>query len=87
MKMHFDYFEIQKGMLQTEQKNFLKKMVQFVQFPCFLSDLWSFDCKKVYFLQFWADLNKKPKSVKAIYIYGSESSHYTLSENYMIIGF
>ena len=37
--------------------------------------------KKLYLLQFSADLNKKPESVKAIYIYASESSHYTLSEN------
>ena len=35
--------------------------------------------KKVQFLQFCADLSKKSKSVKAIYIYASESSHYTLS--------
>ena len=40
--------------------------------------------KKVQFLQFCADLSKKSKSVKAIYIYASESSHYTLSENDMI---
>ena len=36
------------------------------------------------FLQFCADLNKKYKSVKAIYTYASESSHYTLSENAMV---
>ena len=35
----------------------------------------------MHFLQFCVDLNKKPKSVKAIYIYASERSHYTLSEN------
>ena len=40
--------------------------------------------KKVYFLQVCADLSKKSKSVKAIYIYASESSHYTLSENGMV---
>ena len=27
------------------------------------------------------DLSKKSKSVKAVYIYASESCHYTLSEN------
>ena len=32
-------------------------------------------------MQFCADLCKKPEPVKAIYIYASESSHYTLSEN------
>ena len=31
--------------------------------------------KKVYFLQFCVDLSKDSKSVKAIYIYVSESSH------------
>ena len=40
--------------------------------------------KKVHFLQFCPDLSKKPKSVKAIYIYASESSDYTLSENEMV---
>ena len=40
--------------------------------------------KKVRFLQFCADLSQKPKSVKAMYIYGSESSYYSLSENDMI---
>ena len=39
--------------------------------------------KKEHFLQFCADLNKKLKSVKAVYIYASESSHYTLLENGM----
>ena len=40
--------------------------------------------KKVHFLQFCADLSKKPKSVKAIYLYAFESFHYTLSENDMV---
>ena len=40
--------------------------------------------KKWYFLQLWADLSKKSKSVKAIYKYATESSHYTLSENAMV---
>ena len=38
----------------------------------------------MYFLQFCADLRKKPKFIKAIYIYGSESSYYSLSENDMV---
>ena len=33
--------------------------------------------KKVNYLQFCVDLSKKRKSVKAIYIYASECSHYT----------
>ena len=40
--------------------------------------------KKVHFLQFCADLSQKPKSVKVIYIYGSESFYYSLSENDMV---
>ena len=38
----------------------------------------------MHFHQFCADLRKKCKSVKAIYIYAAESSHYTLSENDMV---
>ena len=37
--------------------------------------------KKVQFLQFCADLTKKSKSNKAIYIYACERSRYALSEN------
>ena len=40
--------------------------------------------KKVHFLQFCADLSKKAISAEAVYIYASESSHYTLSENAMV---
>ena len=40
--------------------------------------------KKVQFLEFCADLSKKSKSIKAIYIYASESSLSTLSENGMV---
>ena len=42
--------------------------------------------KKVHFLQFCADLSKKSKSVKAIYIHAYESSRYALSENGMAYG-
>ena len=37
--------------------------------------------KKVYFLQFCADLSKKSKSSKAIYIYASQTTRYAFSEN------
>ena len=53
----------------------------------FMFPSWVMVCKlfkKVHFLQFCADLSKKSKSVKAIYIYASERSHYTLSENAMV---
>ena len=42
--------------------------------------------KKLQFLQFCDDLNKISESVTAIYIYASESSHYTISENDIVIG-
>ena len=42
--------------------------------------------KKMHFLQFCADLSQKPKSLKAIYIYGSASSYYSLTETDMFIG-
>ena len=42
--------------------------------------------KKVYFLQFCADLGQKPKSVKAIYIYISEKSLYRPPENVLVYG-
>ena len=38
-------------------------------------------CRKVYFLQLCADLSIKSKSIKVIYIYASECSLSTLSEN------
>ena len=84
--MNFDYFQIQKWMLQTvraenvDEKNGVICLVS--KFP-----FWVTVCKlskKVHFLQFCADLSKKSKSVKAIYIYSSECSHYTLSENCMV---
>ena len=37
--------------------------------------------KKVHFLQFCTDPSKKFKSIKAIYIYASETSRYAFSEN------
>ena len=37
--------------------------------------------KKALFLQLCADLSKKSKNTKAIYIYASERSGYALSEN------
>ena len=39
--------------------------------------------KIVHFLQICADLNKKSKSIKAIYLYPSGRPHYALLENSM----
>ena len=40
--------------------------------------------KKVPFFQFWDDLSKKSKYIKAIYIYASERSSCALSENVIL---
>ena len=86
IKINFDYFQIQKWMLQTvraekvDEKNGVICLVS--MFPSWVMVLKL--SKKVHFLQFCADLSKKSKSVKAIYIYASESSHYTVSENVMV---
>ena len=40
--------------------------------------------KQVHFLQFFVDISKKFKSAEAIYVYVSETSHNTLSENGMV---
>ena len=72
-------------MLQTVRA---EKVDEKIGVICLVSmfPIWVMVCKlskKVHFLQFCADLSEKSKSVEAIYIYASESSHYTLSENAM----
>ena len=81
MKMNFEYFQMQKWMLQTvrQQRVGEKNGVIFLVsiFPS-----WVMVTKlsiKVHFLHFCAGLSKK--SIKAIYIYASEISRYALSEN------
>ena len=86
IKINFDYFQIKKWMLQTvraekvDEKNGVICLVS--MFPSWVMVLKL--SQKGRFLQFCADLCKKSKSIKAIYIYASESSHYTLSENAMV---
>ena len=83
MKMNFEYFQIQKWILQTvrsekvDEQNGVICLVS--MFPSWVMVLHL--SKKVNFLQFYADLSKKSKSIKAIYIYASERSRYALSEN------
>ena len=78
--MNFDYFQIKKWMLQTvktekvDEKNGVIYLLS--MFPSWVM-VRKLSKKKVHFLQFCADLNKKSKSVEAIYTYVSESSHYT----------
>ena len=73
-------------MLQTGRAEKLDEKIGVI---CLVSmfPTWVIVCKlskKVHFLQSCADLSKKSKSVEAIYIYASERSYYTLSENAMI---
>ena len=48
-------------MTQLERKEQIKKLKLFAQFLCFLPGLRSLNCPKKQFLQFSADLSKKPK--------------------------
>ena len=72
-------------MLQTviaekvDEKNGVTCLV--IMFP---SDLWSFNCPRVYLLQFCADRSSKSKYVNATYINAPESSLYSLWENDMV---
>ena len=83
MKTNFEYFQIRKWILQTvrsekvDRKNGVICLV-----PTFLSWVMVLKLsKKVHFLQFCANLSKKSKSVKDIYIYACERSCHALSEN------
>ena len=83
MKMNFEYFQIEKLMLQTVRA---EKVHEKNGIICLLSIFpwWVIVLKlseKVHFLQFCAGLSKKSKSIKAIYIYACEKSRYALSEN------
>ena len=50
----------------------------------FPSWVWFWLAEKSVFLQFCTDPSKKSNSITAIYIYASESSYYSLSENDMV---
>ena len=83
MKKNFEYFQIQKWILQTvrsekiDEKNGVICLVS--MFPSWVMVLkWS---KRVQFLQFCVDLRKKSKSIKAVSVYVSEKSRFVLSEN------
>ena len=83
MKMHFEYFQIQKWILQTirsekgDEKNGV--ICQVSMFPSSFMALKL--SKKVHFLQFCAGLSKKSRSIEAIYIHASGRSRHALSEN------
>ena len=84
MKMNFEYFQIQKWMSQTvrvekvDGKNGVISLVSI--FPSRVMVL-KLSKKVISFLKFCAELSKKSKYIKAIYIYTSERSCCALSEN------
>ena len=57
------------------------KKGSFVKFLCFFLSMVLKLSKNLNLLQICADLRKKPKSVKRIYIHTCGDCHYTLSEN------
>ena len=85
MKTNLDIFQIQKWISQSvraqkvDEKNGIICLVSF--FPSWVMVLKL--PKIVHFLQICADLSKKSKSIKAIYLYSSERPHHALSENSM----
>ena len=86
MKVNFEYFQIQKWILQTVRS---EKVTEENRIICLVSMFPSWVMvlklsKKVHFLQFCADLIKKSKSIKAIYIYASERCRSALSENSIV---
>ena len=70
MKMNFDYFQIQKWMLQTVWKEKVddKKWGHLSSFHVFFLSYGPSIVRKSALLQFYTDFNKKPKSNKAIYM-------------------
>ena len=84
--MKFEYFQIQNWILQTVRS---QKVDEKTGVICLFSMLPSWVMvlklsKKGRFLQFCADLCKKSKSIKAIYIYVSKRPHYALWENAIV---
>ena len=83
MKINFDIFQIKKWISQLELKKKIKNGV-ICLFSSFSSWVMVFKSPKiVHFSQICADLSKKSKSVKAIYLCPSEIPHHALSENSM----
>ena len=62
---------------KVDEKNGVICLVSFFPFSVMVLKL----SKKVQFLQYCADLSKKRKYIKAIYIYASERARCALSEN------
>ena len=85
MKTNFDIFQIQKWIPQTvraqkvDEKNGVICLVSFLPSWVMVLRL----SKIVHFLQIYADISKKSKCIKAIYLYSSERPYHVLSKNSM----
>ena len=83
--MNFDNFQIQKWIQQTVKAQIVDDK-NGVICPVFFFPSWVMVSKLpkiMHFLKICADLSKKSKSVKAIYLYPSGKPHHALSENSM----
>ena len=74
MKIKFDFFKFKNEYYKQLSGKKWGHLSSFM-FPSWVMVLKL--SKKVHILNFCANLSKKPESVEAIYIYASESSHYT----------
>ena len=84
--MNFEYFQIQKWILQTVWS---EKVYEKNGIICLVSMFHSWAMvlkfsKKVHFLQFLANISKKSSFIKAIYIYACGRTRYALSENSIV---
>ena len=82
MKIDFEYFQIQKWILQTDRKKVDEKngvICLVFMFPSWVTVL-KLSKKVHFFFQFCADISKKSRSIKVIYIYTSGRSRCALSE-------
>ena len=86
MKMNFEFFQIQKWILQTVRSEKVDEKSRVICLvSMFSSWVMVFELsKKVHFLQFWADLSKKSKSIKVIYMHSSERSRHAPSGNGLV---
>ena len=86
MKMNFEFFQIQKWILQTVRSEKVDEKSRVICLvSMFSSWVMVFELsKKVHFLQFWADLSKKSKSIKVIYMHASERSRHAPSGNGLV---
>ena len=82
MKMNFEYIQVQKWILLTVRSEKVdKKMRVICLVPMFPSWVMVLKLTKKCIFPICAELNKKSKSIKAIYINASERSCYALLEN------